>query len=228
MLIVIGVAIGLAVGGGSSSWPCSARAAAGWRRRGGHASCCWPRRAARPRRSGARRRSRPARRRSSSGPRSRRTSTNAEPDSQRRGAARAREADVERTLTELTRREQGVADREVHAKELQEELKQAKEEQLQELERISGMTVNEAKAHCARALRGAGPARARPPRPPGRGGGADRGEAAGAEPRRGRAPARGGEPRLRDDRVGRRAALRRHEGPDHRPRRAATSGRSST
>jgi ribonuclease Y len=57
----------------------------------------------------------------------------------------AREADVERKLTELTRKEQGLADREVHLKQLQEELKQAKTAQLSELERISGLTVNEAK-----------------------------------------------------------------------------------
>src|SRR6266498_550624 len=58
-----------------------------------------------------------------------------------------KEGDVERKLTELTRREQGVADREAHTKELQEELKGARESQAAELERISGMTVNEAKAH---------------------------------------------------------------------------------
>jgi ribonuclease Y len=59
---------------------------------------------------------------------------------------RAREADAERTLTELSRREQGLSDREVHAKALQDELKQAKQEQVKELERISGLTINEAKA----------------------------------------------------------------------------------
>ena len=59
----------------------------------------------------------------------------------------AREADVEEKLTELTRKEQGLADREVHLKQLQEELKQAKAGQFTELERISGMTVGEAKQH---------------------------------------------------------------------------------
>ena len=59
----------------------------------------------------------------------------------------AKEEDIDRKLTELTRREQGVADREVHTKQLQEELKDARESELTELERISGMTVNEAKAH---------------------------------------------------------------------------------
>src|SRR5689334_7000863 len=59
----------------------------------------------------------------------------------------AAEEEIDRKLTELTRREQGVADRETHSKQLQEELKQAKEAELRELERISGMTTNEAKAH---------------------------------------------------------------------------------
>ena len=61
-------------------------------------------------------------------------------------AARARENEVERKLMELTRREQGVADREQHAKQLQDELKQTKAQQVQELERVAGMTVGEAKA----------------------------------------------------------------------------------
>src|SRR3954464_15645422 len=59
----------------------------------------------------------------------------------------AKEEDIDAKLTELTRREQGIADREVHTKQLQEELKEARDSQLGELERISGMTVNEAKAH---------------------------------------------------------------------------------
>jgi len=59
----------------------------------------------------------------------------------------AKEEDIDRKLTELTRREQGVSDREVHTKQLQEDLKDARESQMTELERISGMTVNEAKAH---------------------------------------------------------------------------------
>src|SRR2546427_3564895 len=50
-------------------------------------------------------------------------------------------------LTKLPRREQGVSDRETHSKELQEKLKEAKEAELKELERISSMTTNEAKAH---------------------------------------------------------------------------------
>jgi ribonuclease Y len=60
--------------------------------------------------------------------------------------ALAREDEVERRLKELARREQGVLDRETHTKELQEELKQAKERELAELERIGGLTVTEAKA----------------------------------------------------------------------------------
>ena len=59
----------------------------------------------------------------------------------------AKEEDIDRKLTEFTRREQGIADREVHTKQLQEELKQARESELTELERISGMTINEAKGH---------------------------------------------------------------------------------
>ncbi len=58
---------------------------------------------------------------------------------------RGKEADVERTLTDLARREQGLADREVHAKALQEELKQSKHEQVKELEQISRLTIGEAK-----------------------------------------------------------------------------------
>jgi ribonucrease Y len=58
----------------------------------------------------------------------------------------ANEDEIDRKLTELTRREQGVADRETHSKQLQDELKEAKEAELTELERISGMTTNEAKS----------------------------------------------------------------------------------
>jgi ribonucrease Y len=56
-----------------------------------------------------------------------------------------KEAEIDDKLDELTRREQGLGDRETHAKALQDELKQAKEETLTELERISGLTVHEAK-----------------------------------------------------------------------------------
>jgi len=57
----------------------------------------------------------------------------------------AKEEEIDGKLTEIARREQGVADREIHLRQLQEDQKSAREEQLTELERISGMTVNEAK-----------------------------------------------------------------------------------
>ena len=57
-----------------------------------------------------------------------------------------REDEVERRQKELERRDQGLADREVHVKELQEDLKEAKQRELEELERIGGMTITEAKA----------------------------------------------------------------------------------
>ena len=60
--------------------------------------------------------------------------------------ARAKESDMERRVSELERREQGIADRETHARQLQDELKAAKDHELTELERVSRMTVNEAKA----------------------------------------------------------------------------------
>jgi ribonuclease Y len=56
-----------------------------------------------------------------------------------------KEEEIDHKLTELTRREQGLADRETHLKELQESQKHAREQQIAELERISGLTVNEAK-----------------------------------------------------------------------------------
>jgi ribonuclease Y len=56
-----------------------------------------------------------------------------------------KEQEIEAKLEELIRREQGLGDREVHAKALQDELKAAKDEALAALERLSGMTVHEAK-----------------------------------------------------------------------------------
>ncbi len=56
-----------------------------------------------------------------------------------------KETEVDAKLTELERREQGLGDREVHVKELQEELKAAKDDAVTELERMSGLTVHEAK-----------------------------------------------------------------------------------
>jgi ribonucrease Y len=58
----------------------------------------------------------------------------------------ARQDELEGKLTELLRREQGLADREVHIKELQVQLKEAKDQEVHELERISGLTVGEARA----------------------------------------------------------------------------------
>ncbi|MFN2627508.1 MAG: ribonuclease Y [Gaiellaceae bacterium] len=58
-----------------------------------------------------------------------------------------REEEIEGKLTELGRRDQGLSDREVHLRQLQEELKLAKGAQLAELERISRMTLHEAKQH---------------------------------------------------------------------------------
>ncbi len=57
----------------------------------------------------------------------------------------AREQEVEAKLRDIARRDQGASDRETHLKQLQEELKQLKTRELAELERISGLTVNEAK-----------------------------------------------------------------------------------
>jgi ribonuclease Y len=59
----------------------------------------------------------------------------------------AKEEDVERKLVELQRKDQGLADREVHLRQLQDELKQAKATQRAEIERVAGMTLQEAKAH---------------------------------------------------------------------------------
>jgi ribonuclease Y len=58
----------------------------------------------------------------------------------------AKQSELKRRLGELERREQGIADRETHARQLQEELKAAKDESVIELERLSGLTLGEAKA----------------------------------------------------------------------------------
>jgi ribonucrease Y len=58
-----------------------------------------------------------------------------------------KEEEIEAKLTEVLRREQGLADRETHTKQLQDDLKEARQGEFKELERISGMTVGEAKAH---------------------------------------------------------------------------------
>jgi ribonuclease Y len=59
----------------------------------------------------------------------------------------AKEAEIERKLVELSRRDQGLADRETHLRQLQDDLKQAKLAEQAELERIAGMSLQEAKAH---------------------------------------------------------------------------------
>jgi ribonucrease Y len=56
-----------------------------------------------------------------------------------------KEEEIDRKLTEMERREQGLLDREGHLKQLQDETKTAKDTQLRELERISSLTVEEAK-----------------------------------------------------------------------------------
>jgi ribonuclease Y len=59
----------------------------------------------------------------------------------------SREEDMARKTTEIERREQGLADREEASKLLHQELKEAKQRELGELERLGGMTVSEAKQH---------------------------------------------------------------------------------
>ena len=56
-----------------------------------------------------------------------------------------KEEEIDENLTDLIRREQGLGDREVHIKQLQEELREAKNETLAVLERLSGLTAHEAK-----------------------------------------------------------------------------------
>ena len=57
----------------------------------------------------------------------------------------SKEDELDRKLDELSRREQGVADREVHLKQLQEDMKSLRDEQREELQRISRMTMGEAR-----------------------------------------------------------------------------------
>ena len=59
----------------------------------------------------------------------------------------AAEHELERKTIEVDRREQGLNDRETHVRQLQEELKAAKEAALAQLEKIAGLTVAEAKHH---------------------------------------------------------------------------------
>jgi ribonuclease Y len=57
----------------------------------------------------------------------------------------AKEDGLDQKVIELERREQSFADRETHVKQLQEELKAAKDEELKALERISGLTADAAR-----------------------------------------------------------------------------------
>jgi ribonucrease Y len=57
-----------------------------------------------------------------------------------------REDEAQERLKELGRREQGLNDRETHVRQLQEELKEAKDRQVTELERVANLTVAEARA----------------------------------------------------------------------------------
>ncbi len=56
-----------------------------------------------------------------------------------------RESELDAKREELVRREQGIADREVHTKQLQEQLKGGHDEILAELERLSGLTLEDAR-----------------------------------------------------------------------------------
>lgn len=56
-----------------------------------------------------------------------------------------KEEELDMKRTELERREQGLGDREIHVKELQDELRETHREALAALERISGLTVHEAR-----------------------------------------------------------------------------------
>jgi ribonucrease Y len=57
----------------------------------------------------------------------------------------AKEEQIAARLDEIARRDQSNADREAHVKQLQEELKTTRDQQLAELERISGLTAAQAK-----------------------------------------------------------------------------------
>jgi ribonuclease Y len=56
-----------------------------------------------------------------------------------------KEEEIDEKLTDLMRREQGLGDREVHIKQLQEELRESKTDAIATLERLSGLTAHEAK-----------------------------------------------------------------------------------
>src|SRR5471030_1540650 len=56
----------------------------------------------------------------------------------------AKEEETDKKLTELARRDQGIADREIHLKELQEDVKELRDRERRELERIAQLTTGEA------------------------------------------------------------------------------------
>ncbi len=58
----------------------------------------------------------------------------------------AKEIEIEQKLGELSRRDQGLADREEHIRQLQDELKETKHAQLVELEQVAGLTQADARA----------------------------------------------------------------------------------
>ena len=58
---------------------------------------------------------------------------------------RALEADLDRRVGDVGRREQGIGDRETHVKQLQSELTEARHRELHELERITGLSREQAK-----------------------------------------------------------------------------------
>jgi ribonucrease Y len=62
----------------------------------------------------------------------------------------AKEDDIDGKLTELVRREQGISDREVHLRQLQEDMKQLKLNERRELEQLAGLTAGEARARILR------------------------------------------------------------------------------
>jgi ribonuclease Y len=58
----------------------------------------------------------------------------------------AKELEIEQKLEELSRRDQGLADREEHIRQLQDELKETKRLPARELERVAALTQAEARA----------------------------------------------------------------------------------
>src|SRR2546423_8290478 len=58
----------------------------------------------------------------------------------------AKELEIEQKLEELSRRDQGLADREEHIRQLQDELKDTKNSQLAELEHVAALTQADARA----------------------------------------------------------------------------------